>query len=210
MLHLPRKIIIALVSVIMSFMLLISIPMINLWIKGDLGKKKYTKAAITVSQTKIEPEKQKPQKQRSQPKRSQPTQRTIKSGPRFAMDLGVAGGSTGAGFSTDLLKSSGGGNLGGKNGDVDERPSLRSSPPFQAPAQIRDTETDASLLLSFCVDERGKAYDVRVVEESPSGKGLAQAGKEAIARTQFTPAQKDGKPVPFCGMEQPFEIKFRD
>ena len=47
-------------------------------------------------------------------------------------------------------------------------------------------------------------------EESPAGSGLAQAGKDAIARMTFAPAEKDGKAVAFCGMEQPFEVKFRD
>ncbi len=210
MFHLPRKILVAILAIVTSFALLVSIPLINLWIKGDLGVKKYTKSAITITNTKIEPDRTKPQKARTQPKRSQPTQRSVKSGPRFAMDLGVAGGSDGAGISTDLLQSAGGGNVGAKDGDVDERPSLRSAPSFQAPAQIREAEIDASLLLAFCVDERGRPYDIRVVEESPAGRGLAQAGKDALARSQFEPAMKDGRGVAFCGMEQPFEIKFRD
>jgi len=83
-------------------------------------------------------------------------------------------------------------------------------PNFQVPPQIRDREIDAMLRLSFCVDVGGRAYDIKVIEESPAGSGLAQAGKDAIARMTFAPAEKDGKAVAFCGMEQPFEVKFRD
>ena len=53
-------------------------------------------------------------------------------------------------------------------------------------------------------------YDIRIVEETPAGSGLAEAGKDALKRMNFEPAEKDGKSVPFCGMEQPFEVKFRD
>lgn len=206
-----RKIAVVILAIVTSFVLLVSIPLMNLWIKGDLGSQKYTKTAISmVSAQQIE-QKQKPTKQLRQPKRTNPTQRSIKSGPRFAMDLGVAGGSGGAAISTDLLKAAGGGaSQGIANGDVDDPPTLRGAPAFQAPQAIREAEIDARLKLSFCVDANGRPYDIRITEESPSGKGLAEAGKQALARSQFEPARKDGNAVPFCGMEQPFEIKFRD
>lgn len=205
-----RKIFVALMAVVTSFTLLVSIPLLNLWIKGEGFSRKYTKSEVTLVKE-IKPEQKKPeQKAKTQPKRSTPNQRTIKSGPRFAMDLGAIGGSGGAGISTDLLKASGGGSNGVINGDVDEKPSPKGSPSFQAPAAIRQSEMDASCRLSFCVDASGRPYDIRVVQESPAGMGLADAGREALSRTQFAPARKDGNPVPFCGMEQPFEVKFRD
>ena len=55
-----------------------------------------------------------------------------------------------------------------------------------------------------------RSYDIRVLEEVPVGKGLAQSGKQALSQMVFSPAKKAGRAVPFCGMEQPFEIKFRD
>lgn len=209
MLRVLRKITVTLLAIVLSFVLLVSIPLMNLWIKGELGSKKYTKTAVSmVTQQQLE-QKQRPQKQLRQPKRTTPTQRSIKAGPRFAMDLGVAGGS-GASISTELLKAAGGGNQGVAGGDVDEKPTMRGSPAFQAPQAIREAEIDARLQLSFCVDANGRPYDIRVLEESPSGKGLGEAGKQALSRAQFNPARKDGNPVPFCGLEQPFEIKFRD
>ena len=93
---------------------------------------------------------------------------------------------------------------------MDKKPESRAMPNFQVPPQIRDREIDAMLRLSFCVDVSGKAYDIKVLEESPAGSGLAAAGRDALGRMTFAPAEKGGKPVPFCGMEQPFEVKFRD
>ena len=71
-------------------------------------------------------------------------------------------------------------------------------------------ERDAVLRLAFCVDERGDVFNVQVVEESPRGCGLAQAGIQALSALRFSPARKQGRAVPFCGMEQPFEVRFRD
>lgn len=210
MLRLFRKAFVILLALITSFVLLVSIPLMNLWIKGDLGPKKYTKTAISMVAPQQLEQKQKPSKQLRQPKRPTTTQRNVKAGPRFAMDLGVAGGAGGAAISTDLLKAAGGGSQSMASGDVDEKPSMRGAPAFQAPQAIRESEIDARLRLSFCVDANGKPYDIRVLEESPSGKGLGEAGKQALARAAFDPARKDGNAVPFCGLEQPFEIKFRD
>lgn len=41
-------------------------------------------------------------------------------------------------------------------------------------------------------------------------EAIMQAGKDALSRMTFEPAEKAGKAVPFCGMEQPFEVKFHD
>lgn len=205
-----RKILVAILAVILSAGLIFSIPIMNLWIKGDLGRKKYTKTEVTLIKQIIPEQKEQKKKQRRTPKRSRPNQRTLKSGPRFAMDLGVASGS-GAGISTDLLKNAGGANTQGSlDGDVDEKPALRGSPAFQAPAAIRDAEINATVVLTFCVDNSGRVYDIRVAEESPAGMGLADAGRDALNRSSFSPARKDGNPVAFCGLEQPFEIRFRD
>ena len=65
-------------------------------------------------------------------------------------------------------------------------------------------------VVSITIDDEFVVHDIKVIEESPAGSGLAQAGKDAIARMTFAPAEKDGKAVAFCGMEQPFEVKFRD
>jgi len=135
--------------------------------------------------------------------------RTPKSGPRFAMNLDVVGGAGGAFVPSDLVAmQSGSGNS--NSGGVDEKPVLKSSPKFNAPAAIRDGEINANLRISFCVNASGKPYDIRIIEETPAGKGLGNAGRDAIMGIQFAPAKKGGAAVPFCGMEQAFEVKFRE
>jgi protein TonB len=126
------------------------------------------------------------------------------------MNLDVAGGSGGAVISNNVVAMQSGGNSSTGAGDVDEKPNLKSAPKFTAPQSIRDGEINSILRVSFCVNSSGKPYDIRIIEESPAGKGLANAGREAIMGMQFAPAKKDGSPVPFCGLEQPFEIKFKE
>jgi protein TonB len=125
------------------------------------------------------------------------------------MDLGV-GGLGGAAVPVDIVNppSGGGGGDGGEGGDVDEKPAPSMPPPFRVPAEVKNSEKDSYLVLSFCVDPSGRPYDVRVVEERPPGLGMAQAGREALRQTTFSPARKGNLPVAFCGLEQPFEVKF--
>ena len=198
-----------LAAIFISFALVFSIPVLNLFFTGKLfAKPVYTATEVRIVKDKA-PEPPKPEKAMRKPNRMNTGSRTLKSGPRFAMDLGVTGGSGGTSVPLNLIaEQSGGGSFG--SGDVDEKPSIRGAPNFQAPSAIRDREIDATLRLSFCVDVNGRAYDVRVLEESPSGLGLAAAGREALSRSTFKPARKDGSAVPFCGLEQPFEIRFRD
>jgi protein TonB len=78
------------------------------------------------------------------------------------------------------------------------------------PPAIRKAEKSASLRLLFCVDVSGRPYNIKVTQESPTGLGLGEAGIEALKKLTFRPAIKDAQAVPFCGMEQPVEIKFRN
>ena len=80
--------------------------------------------------------------------------------------------------------------------------------PESTSPEIKAAEKDAYLVLSFCVDPSGHAYEVRVVEERPPGLGLADAGRDALRQTVFSPARKGGLAVAFCGLEQPFEVRF--
>lgn len=201
---------ILLLSLLASLLLVYSIPIVNVLVKGEWhGEKKYTKTEVRIVKNDIKPPPPKPQQPTRKPNRANPTSRSPQAGPRFAMDLDVVGGSQGASVPADIIaKQSGGGSQG--QGDVDQKPTSRTPPSFQPPASIREKEIDATLRLSFCVDVSGRPYDIRVVEETPTGMGLATAGIEALSRTTFQPARKGGTAVPFCGLEQPFEIHFKD
>jgi protein TonB len=202
---------IALVALVLSAAVTVAIPLLNHLLNGELGGKKGPRIVAEVSLKQMESAKQaeQPRRKLKEPMRAKPVQASVKSGPRFAMDLAV-GGLEGAAVPVDIVNrpSGGGGAAGGESGDVDEKPVPTMPPPFRLPAEIKAAEKDAYLVLSFCVDPSGHPYDVRVAEERPQGLGLAQAGREALRQTLFTPAKKGGLAVSFCGLEQPFEVKF--
>jgi len=205
-----RKLIIIILAALTSVFLVFSIPVLNMFIKGDFkAEKKYNTTEVKTINQEKPPEPPKPKEVTRKPSRQNTNSRTPKAGPRFAMNLDVMGAGDGVTVPKDLVAmQSGTGNT--NSGDVDERPSLKSSPRFQPPPAIRDGEINASLRLSFCVNASGKPYDIRIIEEIPPGRGLANAGRDAIMGMQFAPAKKDGIAVSFCGLEQPFEIKFRE
>ena len=206
-----KRFAILIAAIFVSMVLVFSVTMANLFLNGKVfHERKFVKTEVAVK--KIEEVEKKVEKKHTarKPNRQKSNSRSPKAGPRFAMNLGVASGTTGATISDELVADFRGGAISTGKGDVDKKPENRSMPNFEVPPQIRDREIDAMLRLSFCVDVGGRAYDIRVTEESPVGSGLAQAGKDAVARMTFAPAEKDGKAVAFCGMEQPFEVKFRD
>ncbi len=206
-----KRLSILIAAILASMLLVFSVTMANLFLSGKVfHEKKYTKTEIAVKKVdEVEKnvEKKKPARK---PNRQKSSSRSPKAGPRFAMNLGAASGTAGAAVSEEMVADFRGGALSVEKGDVDKKPESRAMPNFQVPPQIRDGEIDATLRLSFCVDVSGKAYDIKVLEESPAGSGLAAAGREALSRMTFAPAEKAGTAVPFCGMEQPFEVKFRD
>ncbi len=206
-----KRFTVLLAAVLSSLLLVFSVTLANMFLTGKIFHEiKYTKTEVAVKKVEEMEKKVEKKKPARKPERQKTTSRTPKAGPRLAMNLGVASGTAGAAINEELVADFRGGSLSSEKGDVDKRPESRTMPDFQVPTQIRDREVDATLRLSFCVDVGGRAYDIRVVEESPAGSGLAAAGREALGRMTFAPAEKGGKAVAFCGMEQPFEVKFKD
>lgn len=206
-----KRFTILLAAILVSMVLVFSVTMANLFLNGKIfHEHKYVKTEVAIK--KIEEVEKKIEKKHTarKPNRQKSNSRSPKAGPRFALNLGAVTGSNGAAISDELVADFRGNAMSTGKGDVDKRPENRSMPNFEVPSKIRDREIDAMLRLSFCVDVGGRAYDIKVIEESPAGSGLAQAGKDAVARMTFAPAEKDGKAVAFCGMEQPFEVKFKD
>lgn len=202
---------ILIVSVLSSLLLVFSVTIANMFLTGKIfHEKKYVKTEVAVKKVEEVEKKIEKKKPARKPNRQKATSRSPKAGPRMAMNLGTASHGGGAAISDELVADFRGGALNAEKGDVDKKPNSRALPSFQVPAQIRDKEMDALLRLSFCVDVNGRVYDIKILEESPVGTGLAQAGKDALSRMTFEPAEKAGKAVPFCGMEQPFEVKFHD
>ena len=198
-------------AIFSSLLLVFSVTVANLFINGSIfQEKKFVKTEVAVKKPEEVQKKKEVKKPTRKPNRQKSNARSPKAGPRLAMNLGAASAGGGAAISEDRVADFRGGTMSSENGDVDKKPSSRAMPNFQVPPQIRDREIDATLRLGFCVDVTGRVYDIRIVEESPPGSGLAQAGRDALGKMTFAPAEKDGKSVPFCGMEQPFEVKFHD
>ncbi|HEY6033808.1 MAG TPA: TonB family protein [Kofleriaceae bacterium] len=59
--------------------------------------------------------------------------------------------------------------------------------------EARAAGLEGTVVLDLTVDERGRARDISVVQGL--GQGLSEAAKRALADCQFTPGEKDGKPV---------------
>ncbi|MCF0224158.1 MAG: energy transducer TonB [Fibrobacter sp.] len=209
--RLAKRFSILIAAILSSMLLVFSVTVADLFLSGKMTQERtFVKTEVAVKkveEVKKNPEQKKPARK---PNRQKANSRSPKAGPRFAMNLGLANGSGGAAISSELVADFRGGAISNEKGDVDKKPVNRTLPNFQVPPQIRDREIEAILRLSFCVDASGHVYDVRIVEESPAGMGLANAGKEALSRIVFEPAQKGGKSVAFCGMEQPFEVRFHD
>ena len=154
------------------------------------------------------PEQKKREKIDRRPRKRLSPQMATKAGPRFAMSLD-AQGVDGVGIELDMVSAKNA-SAGSDDDGVDKRPEPGSPFSVTLPESLRKSETNASVRLQFCVDVAGRPYDIRAVDETPAGCGLAQAGKDALLRTTFSPALRGGKAVPFCGMEQPVEVKFRN
>ncbi len=203
---------IGLIAMLLAGLCTVAVPLLNAALHGHGGKKSGPKIVAQISLKSMEPPKPelKPRRDIRQPNRARPAPTMLKSGPRFAMELGVSG-SGGAAVPIDIVnrKSGGGGRGQGANDEgVDERPAPTFPPPFQMPSEVKSREKDALVILSFCVDVSGRPYDIKVNEERPPGLGMAIAGREALQQTRFTPAKKGGVAVPYCGLEQPFEVRF--
>lgn len=211
MARLGRNLFIAVTALFLSAALTVLFPVLDHLVSGGKGgsEKPRIVAQVALKQMDAAPSAEQPRRKLKQPSRAKPLQTSMKAGPRFAMDLGV-GGLEGAAVSVDIVNrpSGGGGQASGGSGDVDERPSPAMPPPFRIPAEVKTSEKDAYLVMSFCVDPSGRPYDIRVTEEKPPGLGMAQAGREALRQTTFSPARKGNVAVAFCGLEQPFEVKF--
>ena len=206
-----RTLFIGAVAAVLAGLATVALPLLYYAMNHQGSKKTAPRIVAQVSLKSLEAPKPEMKQQRAlhQPNRAKPAPSLLKAGPRFAMELGVLGGGVAA--PTELVnKKSGGGGRAGSGGDegVDERPAPSFPPPFRMPNEVKAQEKDAYLSLSFCVDVSGRPYEIRVTEEKPTGLGMAAAGREALQQTRFTPAKKGGVAVPFCGLEQPFEVRF--
>lgn len=204
-----RRGIYALLSVLLSAGLMLSIPFISIIVKGDSAvKKEHPIRTAEVRRVALTPDKKDREKLDRRPRKRLSPQMSAKAGPRFAMSLDALGMD---GAAVDLEMVTAKNSSAGEDDDgVDKRPELAGAFEVNIPDALKKNEVNASVRLQFCVDIAGRPYDIRIAGETPAGSGLGLAGKEALMRTTFSPALRGGRAVPFCGMEQPVEVRFRN
>ena len=207
-----RNLAIGFIAAVFAGLATVALPLLHFALNPPVKKSIRVVAQVSLQSMEAPRPEIKPLRDLRQPLHAQPTPSLMKAGPRFAMEMGVMGGGVSA--PSELVNQKSGGKKNGGRatgaGDegVDERPAPAFPPPFRMPPEVKSREKDAYLSLSFCVDVSGRPYDIRIAEEKPPGLGMAAAGREALLQTRFTPAKKGGVAVPFCGLEQPFEIRF--
>jgi len=79
---------------------------------------------------------------------------------------------------------------------------VKAAQPAYPPAKL-ESGVNASVALVLTLDETGKVTDVAVA--SSAGEDFDQAAIEAARQLEFTPAERDGQPVP---AKIPFRIQF--
>ena len=204
-----RNLAIGVLAAMLAGLATVALPLLHYALNPPVKKNIRIAAQVSLKSMEAPRPEIKPLRALHQPMHARPAPNVMKGGPRFAMELGVMGGGVAAPMELANKKSGGGGRSTGSGDDgVDERPAPSFPPPFHMPSEVKSQEKDAYLSLSFCVDATGRPYDIHVTEEKPPGLGMAAAGREALQQTRFTPAKKGGVAVPFCGLEQPFEIRF--
>ena len=61
------------------------------------------------------------------------------------------------------------------------------------PMMARKLGREGKVVLKLTIDEKGNLSDIEVIEKS--GFGFAEAAVEAVKKSTFLPAKKDGKPI---------------
>src|SRR5581483_9116608 len=78
---------------------------------------------------------------------------------------------------------------------VDVRPLPLNNPSLRYSEEARSKKIQGMVLLIALITEQGEVRDVAVV--SGLGYGLDEAAETAVRGMKYSPAKKDGKPVPF-------------
>ena len=102
---------------------------------------------------------------------------------------------------TDLSDIADAGDLGGRTIEaevqvqVDQRPrTLRPIDP-KYPEPARRAGREGLVQVEFIVGVNGRATDIKIIKEEPKGFGFGQNAVEAVKKTPFAPAKKDGQNV---------------
>lgn len=88
--------------------------------------------------------------------------------------------------------------------DVDTRPGMRAMVPPQYPYELQEQKISGRVVVEFVLDADGVPQQLRAV--SFTHEAFAARAIECVAKSQWTPARKNGKPVA-CRVRLPVEFK---
>jgi len=108
------------------------------------------------------------------------------------MEEGVEGGVVG-GVPGGVLGGVIGGTGDGPVLDYDQAPTLIHRPPLVYPQDAFVKKIEGTVVVEMTIDTGGHVVATRVIQSVPA---LDQAAREYVSRWQFTPAVKNGRPVP--------------
>jgi periplasmic protein TonB len=91
-----------------------------------------------------------------------------------------------------------------KIGGTTTAPRVLSAPDPEYPEQARKAGLQGTVILWTVVETDGRISEVHI--SRPLGMGLDEKAIEAVRKWRFTPAMRDGKPVP---VQLNIEVNFR-
>jgi protein TonB len=185
-------------------LIFLAIPVTN-YIKLTVSKAPETEAYKVMSAAQKPPDKKTPPKPKMQkpPTKSQPD-KSPKSiaRQRFAMDLGVGGGSGGA----QIASGSGMDQLSYSEGEADVAPVPLRTPAPAYPSKALSSGVGGRVRMRILINTSGDV-EVNATEfiETPGDYGFEDAIREVLPKWKFKPATIDGIPVA-SKMEFPLEF----
>jgi protein TonB len=193
-----KKWILALIAIGIQSVLFIVVPVFSILFFPELKIQQKLESAPLVVSYQVQPVK--PQEVQQEIKKITTSQVKNSARPNrnstFSMSLNLASGASSSKSGVAI-----GGGPAGLTGiyfeasDVDEEATALNEvqPRYPLRAEREGVAGKVSLLLK--INHRGRVIQVKVQSASPAGFGFEKAAMEAIKKTKFSPAKKDGVPV---------------
>lgn len=179
-------------SFIISFVLIFSIPFYQLIKTGKYKKKNRMNIVKVKTKAKLNPKKEKrPEKKIKKIKmKSRSLKQSMQSMGRFALDLSVSSAAKNAVMTSVSDKKN-----TYKDWEVDVRASERRIILPEYPKEAQEKEIEGRVLLEITVSEQGNVNSAIIIEEKPQGLGFGQSALNSVRQWQFEPASIEGIPV---------------
>lgn len=188
-----RKLWVVLIAVLLQAVLFVLVPVFSVLFFPEAPKKTKTEPALVQLSYQVEPIKPLPPVQELQ--KISPDKIQMQSRPsrqsNFSMSLNLAAGSSSAAG----VKVGGPGGVQGvfySANDVDEEAQALEEIIPVYPLRAEREGIQGRVVLLIKIDRNGQVVDTRVQSVNPAGFGFEKSALNAIRKSKFTPAKKDG------------------